>query len=238
MKQPTFKEKKTKLKTFTLKDLPLEERPRERLLKFGEKALSTQELLQLILGRGVSGESVPLIAQKLLSYFGSLEKIAQASLEELQSIYGIGLAKATQIKAVFEISRRLYTQTPPYKSKDLNSPTKVFQLMKSKFTDYSKEHFFLIALNTKNYSVAEVSMGTLNSSLVHPREVFSEAIKHKAASIILVHNHPSGDPTPSKDDIILTKKLVAAGKILGIEVTDHVIITRNDFFSFKAQGLM
>jgi len=225
-------------KIFTIKDLPLEERPRERLVRFGEKALSTQELLQIILGRGIAGESVALTAQKLLSTFGSLEKIAQASIEELQSIYGIGLAKAAQIKAAFEIGRRLYTHAPSYKSKDLNSPKKVFQLMKSKFTDYSKEYFYLIALNTKNYSVAEISIGILNKSLVHPREVFSEAIRHKAASIILVHNHPSGDPTPSKDDVILTQKLVAAGKILGIEVTDHIILTKNEFFSFKAKGLI
>jgi DNA repair protein RadC len=225
-------------KLFTLKDLPKEERPRERLVKFGEKSLAAQELLQIILGRGVYGESVAITAQKLLSTFGSLEKIAGASLEELQSIRGIGLAKAAQIKAAFEIGRRLYTQVPSYKSKDLNSPKNVFQLIKNKLTDYSKEHFYLIALNTRNYSVAEVSIGILNSSLVHPREVFAEAIKNRAASIILVHNHPSDDPTPSKDDVILTQKLVAAGKILGIEVTDHIIVTKNDFFSFKATGLI
>jgi len=224
-------------KSFTLKDLPLEERPRERLIRFGEKALSTQELLQIILGKGIAGESVALTAQKLLSIFGNLEKIAQASLEELQSIHGIGLAKAAQIKAAFEIGRRLYTQAPPYKSKDLNSPKKVFQLMKARFSDYSKEHFYLIALNTRNYSVAEVSIGTLNKIVIHPREVFAEAIKHKAASIILIHNHPSGDPTPSKEDVVLTQKLVAIGKLLGIEVIDHVIITKNSFFSFKAKGL-
>jgi len=223
---------------FTLKDLPLEERPRERLLKMGERTLSTQELLQIILGKGVRGESVAITAQKLLSVFGNLEKIAQASFEELKSIRGIGLAKAAQIKAAFEIGRRLYSQTSSYKSKDLNNPKKVFHLIRDKLTDYHKEHFYLIVLNTRNYSVAEVSIGILNSSLVHPREVFVEAIKNHAASIILVHNHPSDDPTPSKDDVILTQKLVAAGKILGIEVTDHIIVTKNEFFSFKAKGLI
>ena len=225
-------------KKFTIKDLPEEERPRERLINFGERALSTQELLQIILGKGVSGESVALTAQKILSAFGSWEKIAQASLAELQLIRGIGLAKAAQIKAAFEIGRRLYTKSPSYKGKDLNSPKKVFNLIRSKLIDYSKEHFYLIALNSRMYSVAEISIGTLNRSLVHPREVFAEAIRSRAASIILVHNHPSGDPTPSKDDTILTQKLVAAGKVLGIEVTDHVIITKDNFFSFKAANLI
>ena len=232
-----FKNKKM-TKKFTIKDLPLEERPRERLLKFGEKSLSTQELLQIILGKGIAGESISSTVQKLFSTFGSLEKIAEASLEELRSIRGIGLAKAAQIKAAFEIGRRFYFQTPSYQSKDLNSPQKVFRLIRSRLTDYSKEHFYLIALNTRNYSVAEVSVGILNSSLVHPREVFAEAIKNKAASIILVHNHPSEDPTPSKEDVILTQKLVAAGKILGIEVTDHIIVTKKDFFSFRAKKLI
>jgi DNA repair protein RadC len=225
-------------KKFTIKDLPKEERPRERLFNFGEKALSTEELLQIVLGKGVPGESVALTAKKLISTFGSLEKIAQASLEELQSIRGIGLAKATQIKASLELGRRLYTKPPSYKSKDLNSPKKVFNLIRSKLTDHSKEHFYLIALNTRMYSVAEISIGILNKSLVHPREVFAEAIKSRAASIILVHNHPSGDPTPSKDDVLLTQKLVAAGKLLGIEVTDHVIVTKDNFFSFKAAELI
>jgi len=225
-------------KKFTIKDLPLEERPRERMFKFGEKALSNQELLQIILGKGISGESVAFTAQKLISIFGSLEKIAQASLEELLSVRGVGLAKAAQIKASFEIGRRLYTQPPSYKSKDLNSPKKVFKLIRSRITDYLKEHFYLIALNTRMYSVAEISIGILNKSLVHPREVFFEAIKNRAASIILVHNHPSGDPTPSKDDVVLTKRLVAIGRLIGIELIDHVIVTKDDFFSFKKGGLI
>ena len=225
-------------KSFTIHDLPKDERPRERLVKFGEQALSAQELLQLILGRGVAGESVAVTAQKLLAQFGSLQKLAEASIEELSSIKGIGLAKASQIKAVFEIGRRLSTQAPSYKSKELTDPEKVYRLIKSKLKDYHKEHFYIIALNSRNYSIAEVSIGSLNASIVHPREVFAEAIKNKAASVIFVHNHPSGDPEPSEDDLEITKRLVEAGKILGIGIVDHIIITKTGFVSFKEKGLI
>ena len=225
-------------KSFTIHDLPKDERPRERLVKFGEQALSAQELLQLILGRGVAGESVAVTAQKLLTQFGSLQKLAEASIEELSSIRGIGLAKASQIKAAFEISRRLSTQTPSYKSKELTDPEKVYRLIKSKLKDYHKEHFYIIALNSRGHSIAEVSVGSLNASVVHPREVFTEAIKNKAASVVFAHNHPSGDPEPSEDDLLLTKKLVESGKILGIEVFDHIIVVKDGFFSFKNKGII
>ena len=225
-------------KSFTINDLPKEERPRERLVKFGEQALSVQELLQLILGRGIAGESVVITAQKLLSQFGSLQKLAEASIEELSLVKGIGLAKATQMKAVFEIGRRLSTQVAPYKSKELTDPEKVYRLIKNKLKDYHKEHFYIIVLNSRNWSVAEVSIGSLNASIVHPREVFAEAIKNKAASVIFVHNHPSGDPEPSEGDLITTKRLVEAGKILEIEVIDHIIITNNNFLSFKEHKLL
>ena len=225
-------------KSFTIHDLPKEERPRERLVKFGEQALSVQELLQLILGRGIAGESVVVTAQKLLSQFGSLQKLAEASIEELFSVKGIGLAKATQMKAAFEIGRRLSTQATPYKSKELTDPEKVYRLIKNKLKDYHKEHFYIIVLNSRNWSVAEVSMGSLNASIVHPREVFEEAIRNKAASVIFVHNHPSGNPEPSEDDLIITKRLVEAGKIIGIEVNDHSIITKTGFFSFKDKRLI
>lgn len=225
-------------KSFTIHDLPKEERPRERLVKFGEQALSAQELLQLILGRGVAGESVAVTAQKLLAQFGSLQKLAEASIEELSSIKGIGLAKSAQIKAAFEISRRLSTQAPSYKSKELTDPEKVYRLIKSKLKDYHKEHFYIIALNSRGHSIAEVSVGSLNASVVHPREVFTEAIKNKAASVVFAHNHPSGDPEPSEDDLEITKRLVESGKILGIEVLDHIIVAKDGFFSFKNKGLL
>ena len=224
--------------SFTIHDLPKEERPRERLVKFGEQALSAQELLQVILGRGIAGESVAVTAQKLLTQFGDFQKLSGASIEELSAIKGIGLAKATQLKAVFEVGRRVSTQTPSYKSKELNDPEKVYRLLKSKLKDYHKEHFYIIPINSRNFSIAEISIGSLNASIVHPREVFAEAIKNKAASVIFAHNHPSGDPEPSEDDLIITKKLVESGKILGIEIIDHIIITKSKFFSFKEKNLL
>ncbi|MEK9165573.1 MAG: DNA repair protein RadC [Patescibacteria group bacterium] len=225
-------------KSFTIHDLPADERPRERLVKLGEQALSAQELLQLILGRGIAGESVATTSQKLLTQFGSLQKLAEASIEELSLIKGIGLAKAAQIKAVFEIGRRVSTQTPPYKSKELTNPEKVYRLIKNKLKNYHKEHFFIIALNSRNCSTAQISIGSLVASIVHPREAFAEAIKNNAASVIFVHNHPSGDTEPSEDDLAITKKLVESGKILGIEVVDHVIVAKDGFLSMKERGLI
>ena len=225
-------------KSFTIHDLPVEERPRERLVKFGEQALSVQELLQLILGRGIAGESVAVTAQKLLTRFGNLQKLSDASIEELSLTKGIGPAKAAQIKAVFEIGRRFSTQTVPYKSKELTDPEKVYRLIKSRLKDYAREHFYIIPLNSRNYSIAEVSVGSLNASIVHPREVFAEAVKNKAASVIFAHNHPSGDPEPSEEDLVITKRLVEAGKIMDIEVLDHVIVAKDAFFSFKNKGLL
>lgn len=218
-------------KSFTLHDLPPEERPRERLVQHGEQSLSSQELLQLILGRGFAGESVAVTAQKLLSHFGSLQKLSEASIEELSSIKGIGLAKAAQIKAAFEIGRRIVTQSVPYKSKELTNPEKVFKFMRSKVANYKKERLYVISLNTKSWTVAEISLGTLDSILTHPREAFSEAIKNNASSVIFVHNHPSGDTEPSQEDIELTRRMVKAGELLGIEVLDHLIITKQNFRS-------
>lgn len=224
--------------SFTLHDLPKEERPRERLVKFGEQALSVQELLQLILGRGIAGESVTVTAQKLLTTFGSLSKLGEASLDELSQIKGIGLAKATQIKAVFEINKRLQNQTVVYHKKELINPENVFKFVRGEIKDYKKEHFLLICLNVRCYSISTISIGTLTSNLVHPREVFSQAIKNNAASVIFVHNHPSGNTEPSDEDITITKRLVEAGKLLGITVNDHLIISQTGYFSFKDHDLI
>lgn len=234
-----MKEYKTKKnRSFTLRDLPEEERPRERLLKFGSESLSIQELLQIVLRSGHKGESVALLSQKLLSHFGNLKRLFEASIEELMQIKGIGFAKAAQIKAVFELAKRYSLYQEEKDLKRISSPEDVFKLIKAKIKDYKKEHFYILALNTKNSVICEISVGTLNASLVHPREVFAEAIKNRANSIILVHNHPSGDLTPSEDDIKITKKLIEGGKILGIEVLDHIIITENSYFSFKSKGLL
>ncbi|MFZ2969994.1 MAG: UPF0758 domain-containing protein [Minisyncoccia bacterium] len=166
-------------KSFTIHDLPKEERPRERLVKFGEQALSAQELLQVILGRGVAGESVAITAQKLLSKFGSLQKLAEASIEELSSVKGIGPAKAAQIKAVFEIGRRLSTQALPYKSKELTDPKKVYQLIKSKLKDYAREHFYVIALIAGITQLQKFQLAVLTPALSIREKYFQKLSKTK-----------------------------------------------------------
>ncbi len=226
------------MKSFTLHDLPKEERPRERLVKFGEQALSTQELLQLLLGRGIAGESVTVTAQKILSHFGNLNKISEASIEELSSIKGIGLAKAAQLKATFEIGRRMSSHVTSYTSKDLTSPEKVFKVIRNRLKTHKKEHFYSIPINSRGWMVSEVSIGSLDSAIVHPREVFSDAIRVKASSIIFAHNHPSGDPTPSDADIEMTYRLREAGNILGINLIDHIIVTENSYLSLRKEGII
>lgn len=224
---------------FTIHDLPKSERPRERLQKHGAEALSAQELLALVIGRGISNKSVITIAQELLTRFGNIKAISEATLEELSQIKGIGFAKAAQIKACFELGKRQELE-PEMKNFDIQNPQDIVKAIQSSIKDKAKEHFKLILLNTRNkiIGISTVSIGTLNSNLVHPREVFKEAISHSAASVVFAHNHPSGDPEPSEDDLTITKRLTEAGKILGIEVMDHIIITKNDFFSFKEKGLM
>ena len=223
----------------TIHDLPLSERPRERLQKFGVEALSAQEILALILGRGIAGESVMVTAQRLLSHFGNLKGIANASVEELSQVKGIGIAKASQIKAAFELANRLegYTETG---SKPLvKTPDDVADLVRGKLKGKKREHFLALLLNTRNQliKVSEISVGSLDTSIVHPREVFKEAISASAASVILVHNHPSGDPTASEDDIQLTQRLVEAGEVIGIDVLDHLIIGDKNYLSLKREGL-
>jgi DNA repair protein RadC len=225
--------------SFTVRDLPRPERPRERLQKFGAEALSAQELLALIIGRGIPKKSVMNIAQELLVKFGNVKAISQATIEELSQIKGIGLAKAAQIKACFELGRREELE-PELKNFDIKDPEAVIKAIRASIKDKAKEHFKLILLNPRNkiIGISTISVGTLNASLVHPREVFKDAIMHSAASVVLAHNHPSGDPEPSEDDLKITKKLVDSGKILGIEVLDHIVIGKNIFCSFKERGLI
>src|SRR3990167_6397820 len=225
--------------SFTVHDLPKPERPRERLKNLGAEALSSQELFALIIGRGVSKKSVITIAQELLAKFGNIKAISQATIEELSQIKGIGFAKAAQIKACFELGKRQDLE-PELKDFDIKNPQSVVKAIQSSIKDKAKEHFKLILLNTRNkiIGISTVSIGTLNSNLVHPREVFKDAISHSAASVVFAHNHPSGDSEPSEDDLIITKRLTEAGKILGVEVLDHIIITKNGFFSFKEKGLI
>jgi len=224
--------------TFTVHDMPRQERPRERLQRLGPEALSSQELLALIIGRGVAKRSVLDIAHELMRKFGSVHSMSRATIEELSSIKGIGTAKAAQIKAVFELAKRqdFEQEIPSY---TVNNPQILVKAIRASIQDKAKEHFKLVILNTRNKvtGIIPISVGTLNASLVHPREVFKEAIHGSAASVILVHNHPSNDLEPSEEDIKLTRRMVEAGNIMGIEVLDHIIITRNNYLSMKSRGL-
>ena len=225
--------------SFTIHDLPYEERPRERLKKVGVDNLSIQELLAIIIERGTKGENVLTISQNLLAHFGNLNRIKSASIEELQKVKGIGFATACKLKSAFKLGEKALNNFEKY-GQEIHSPKDVFNLLRNELGDKKKEHFKLLSLNTRSklISIDDISVGTLNASLSHPREIFHSAIKNSAASIILVHNHPSGDPTPSEDDIRVTKEIIEAGKIMGINVFDHVIITRDKVFSFKERNLI
>jgi len=223
----------------TIHDLPLSERPRERLQRLGVEALSAQEILALILGRGISGESVMVTAQRLLSQFGSLKGIAGASLEELSQVKGIGIAKGAQIKAAVELASRVEGYSETADKPLVKTPDDVAGLVHNRLKGKKKEYFLALLLDTRNQliRVAEISVGSLDSSIVHPREVFKEAISASAASVIFAHNHPSGDTEASEDDVQLTKRLAEAGEIMGIDVLDHIIIGDKSYLSLKREGL-
>ncbi|MFH1673649.1 MAG: DNA repair protein RadC [Pseudomonadota bacterium] len=232
-------DKELSFSSFTVRDLPKSERPRERLIKFGPESLSAQELLALVIGRGIPKKSVMNIAQELLARFGNIKAISQASIAALSEIKGVGLAKAAQLKACFELGKRQDLE-PELKNYDIKNPQSVVKAIRASIKDKAKEHFKLILLDTRNkiIGISTISIGTLNAGLVHPREIFKEAIIHNSASVVLAHNHPSGDPEPSDEDLTITKRLVKSGKILGIEVIDHIIIGKTGFSSFKERGLI
>ena len=222
-----------------MRDLPADLMPRERMMRTGPGALNDAELLALILRTGTSAENVVEMCTRVYAGVGGWKGLAGLSIEELSKLQGIGPAKACQIQALVEISRRMSTAV----SGDnyvIRCPQDVVDLVMEEMRALDKEHFKLISLNTKNrvLGIIPVSVGSLNSSPVHPREVFKEAIKRSSAAIILLHNHPSGDPTPSKEDIEVTKRLAEAGRLLGIDVYDHVIIGDRRFVSLKEKGIL
>ncbi len=216
-----------------------EDQPRERLEHLGPSALSDAQLLAILLRTGTGEISALDLANKLLHTFGSLRGIEDASLKELCRLRGIGKVKAIEIKAAVELGKRFLQETrePRFIIKE---SADIFRRFQMHFTGIKQETFFMLLVNTRNHVIkeCEVSRGSLTSSTVHPREVFKEAIRESASGVIFIHNHPSGDPAPSRADIALTHRLKEAGNILGIRVLDHVIIGENRYFSFADQGLL
>jgi DNA repair protein radc len=221
----------------TIKDLPVEERPRERLVHNGAEQMSAAELLAIILRTGSAKSTAIDLAEHLLVKYHDLRGLAKASLEEIAQCPGIGQTKAVQLKAAFELGRRVLTSNP-YQLPMIRKPEDIYDLLKAAFQDLDREHFKVIHLNTKNQvlRIETSALGILSSSPVHPREVFKEAVKMSSAGVVLAHNHPSGDPTPSNDDLLLTSRLKEAGEILGISVIDHVIFGDNRYVSLKERG--
>ncbi len=222
----------------TIKDLPAAERPRERLEKYGAGALSNAELLAIILRTGVGGENVLNLAARLLAKFGGLIGLAQASFSELCGEKGIGVAKAAQLKAALELGRRLLIASPEERPQ-VKSPADAANLMMIEMGMLEQEHMRLILLDSKNYvlDTPTIYIGSLNTSVIRVGELFREAIKQNCAAIIVVHNHPSGDPTPSPEDVAVTELIHQAGQLLDIDVLDHLIIGQQRYVSLRERGL-
>ena len=214
-------------------------RLRERFLQGGLDGFLDYEIVELLLTLGTPRKDCKQIAKEAIKTFGGLAEVLDAPLEELQKIKGIGPHNVFGLKLFQAISERYAKEKIPKKTL-LTSPKAVADYLKQKLGRENKEHFLILLLDSRNNLIKDniISIGTLNASLVHPREVFKEAIDNRAASIIISHNHPSGDPEPSGDDLEMTKRLVEAGKILGIEVIDHIIVSKNKFFSFKERRLI
>ena len=219
-------------------DIPLNERPIEKLLQFGVNTLSHDELLAIVLRTGTKGENVIELSKRLLWELNGLDGLLDVSYEEVSKIKGIKKVKACQIIAIMEIvNRTLKSQNKEIK---ISSPRDVSALLINEMANLNQEVFKLILLNTKNIviSTKDIFKGTLNSSVVHPREVFKEAVQRGSANIIVCHNHPSGDPNPSKEDINITIRLKECGRIMGIELLDHIIIGNNKYVSLKEKGII
>lgn len=220
-------------KTLTIRDMPRIEKPREKLEKYGPDKLSNEELLAIILRTGKAGKNVIQLAKEVLT---KIEIPAEAKLEDLKKIKGIGTAKACEIVSVFELGKRLLQNK---KQRIIKDPQDIWNAMHD-IVQLKKEHFVVFFLDPRSQEVKReiISIGTLDMSLVHPREVFEPAVRYLASHIIISHNHPSGEPSPSIADLEVTKKLSAAGKIMGIEVLDHVIVSKNGWYSMQAHGEM
>lgn len=225
--------------TVAIREIPQNERPRERLQHYGPSAVSTAELLAIQLRVGTTERSAIGLGELLLSQFEGLRGVANTTIEEMSSIKGVGSVKAVQIASAFELGRRLAALSEEERPA-IKSPEDVAHLLMPELRDKKKEHLKSLLLDTKNrvLKILTVSIGILDSSLVHPREVFKDAIQASAASLIVAHNHPSGDPTPSAEDKRITLRLSECGKLLGIELLDHIIIGDNRYISLKERGFL
>ncbi len=221
-----------------IRDMAVHERPRERLMTAGSQAVSNSELLAIVLRTGSGKENVLRLAERLLVSFRDLSGLARASLAELQEVKGIGPAKAVEIKAALELGRRLMTLTPADRPK-VTSPGDGANLLMGEMSLLEQEQLRVILLDTRNtvLRIVTVYQGSLNSAPVRIAELFKPAIKENAAALIMAHNHPSGDPAPSKEDVHVTREVVRAGNLLGIQVLDHLVIGRGRFTSLKEKGL-
>ncbi len=221
-----------------IRDLPTGERPRERLRDYGEGSLSNAELLAIVLRVGVDNESVLDMSARLLAKFEGLPGLARASFGELCQYRGLGPAKVAQFKAALELGRRLHA-TQPEDRPSVRSPSDVANLVRSEMELLEQEEMRVVVLNTRNQVIAlpKVYKGSVHTSVVRVAELFREAVRQNGPNVILVHNHPSGDPAPSKEDVELTRQAVSAGKLLDIEVLDHLVIGQGRFVSLKEKGL-
>lgn len=220
-----------------LNQLASNEKPKERFVSQGPNSLSNSELLAILINTGRKGFSSVELAQEVVKHSRDLKQLSNVSLHELQAIKGIGAHKAIVLKAAFELGRRMNSQSLNDKV-FIKSPHDVLMYLEGRMTDLEQEHFVALFLNSKNQIIHEKTLfiGTLNASLVHPREVFKEAVKCAAHAIIVAHNHPSGDPTQSKEDIRTTKRLCECGVAIGIELLDHIIIGQQRFVSLSEEG--
>ena len=221
----------------SVKGLPPEDRPRERLYHVGAAELSLQELIAIVVGRGTKDASALELGHRLLEKFGDLVSLGRANLDDLKKIKGIGFVRACQLVAAFEMGRR-FSKVPGAQGTPIRGPGDVARLFKDEMKHLDREHFRAALLNTKNQilKIVTVSIGSLNASIVHPREILKPAISASAASIILIHNHPTGDPTPSSEDVEFTRRFAKCGELIGIQLLDHIIIGGDRYRSLKESG--